>query len=519
MKKMVQAVLIYKYAIIYLFMGMVWLLFLDGMFYALVDHQKPTSFHKVKEWIYLIMSFAVLCLFVYLVRRRAERSKETLQTYCQLTNLPNQIFLEERLNHALDPYQEHTPTVAVMLLVLDRFKPINESLGHVIGDQVLMQAAERLLNAHNKQNVYRIGEDEFAIIMDRDIPLQEVAISAQNTIQCFSQSFQVDDMELFLSASIGISVYPTDGVEVKTLLKNAEIAMYRAKEAGSGTYQFYTSEMQREALDILIMEGSLRKALDRNQFRVYFQPQIEVSTGSVLGVEALVRWYHPEWGVIPPNRFIPIAEKTGFIVHIGEWVLREACMQAKAWADQDLPPMKISVNISARQFEQSDIVERVQHTIKESGIHPRWVTLELTESVMMNSSEESNIRLQALKQLGINIALDDFGTGYSSLSYLKKFPIDILKMDKSFVSDITIHEKDAAIATAIITLAHHLDMQVVAEGVETEEQFTRLTQLGSDHVQGYLFSAPQPAELFLQWLQTHYDKTDRKEDPKWLSAN
>lgn len=359
MRKMVEGFISYKFAIVYLITGSAWILFFDEK--RLVEHWNLTTLYKMNEWFYLILSSAVLCLWIYRHQKKIQRSKGSLQ----LTNLPNRI------------------------LTFD----------------------------HSK------------------------------------------------------------------------------------------------------MEDNLRKALDRKQFKVYYQPQVDASNGSVLGAEALLRWYHPDGGIVSPNTFIPLAEQTGLIVHIGDWVLREACMQAKKWADQGLPPMKVSVNISARQFEQSDIVDRVQLIIEEIGIDPSWLTLELTESVMMSGTGESIARMLALKQLGINIALDDFGTGYSSLSYLKKFPIDILKMDKSFVSDITIHEKDAAIATAIITLAHHLDMQVVAEGVETEEQFTRLTQLGSDHVQGYLFSAPQPAELFLQWLQTHFDKTGRKEDPKWLSAN
>lgn len=415
------------------------------------------------------------------------------QNYDVLTNLPNRKLFNDHLKYALDQAQGSDLKIAVMLLDLDHFKRVNDRLGHAKGDHLIQSVSERLSsNIEWKDTVYKMDRDGFALMLTHLNHIQEAARCAQNVHDLMSQPFDIEGHEIFVTASLGISIYSSDGQDADTLMKNAEIAMNRAKKLGRNNFQFYTPDMTSAAMEQLELENDLHKALDRGEFLLHYQPLIDIDLRKMVGVEALIRWHHPELGLIPPDKFIPIAEESGLIIPIGEWVLRTASKQNKAWQDADYPPINVSVNLSARQFEQKDLANTIACILRENDLDPKWIKLEITESVVMHNAEEAITTLEQLKDLGVQIAIDDFGTGYSSLLYLQKFPIDTLKMDRSFIRNITTSPKDATIMDAVISLAHSLNLKVVAEGVESEDQIALLMQYQCDLLQGFLFSRPVP---------------------------
>ncbi|HJU53628.1 MAG TPA: EAL domain-containing protein [Pyrinomonadaceae bacterium] len=434
-------------------------------------------------------------------RKAAEARINYLAYHDTLTGLPNRVALEERLVESVAHAGRARGRLAVMFLSLDRFKKFNDTLGHVIGDRLLRSVAERLTAAvRDGDTVARFGSDEFAFLLTRIEGADDAARAAREFQRILDPLFDVEEHELYVTASIGIGLYPEDGADAQELLKSAGSALYRAKQSGGNNYQFYTADMNERALHRLALENKLRWAIERGEFRVYYQPQVSIGTGRVTGMEALVRWQHPEIGLVPPVEFIPLAEDTGLISPIGEWVLRTACAQARRWQDDGFDQLRVGVNLSPRQFQQPDLVPMVERILNETGLDAAALELEVTESSVMKNAESSIRTLGELKAMGIKIAVDDFGSGYSSLSYLKSLPIDVLKIDQSFVRDMTSDPKDAAIVMAIIQLAHSLQLEVKAEGVETEEQLRFLSLLRCDAMQGYLFCQPLPVDAFEQLL-------------------
>ena len=430
-------------------------------------------------------------------RKCAEERIHQLAHYDKLTGLPNRALFSQLLEQALAEAKYSKKQVAVLFIDLDRFKLINDSLSHDSGDMVLKQVARRLTEAQLKRNtIARFGGDEFVVLMrDCEIPT-DAAEAAQRMLTAIAQPLLLEGQEYNLTASIGISAFPSDGENPQTILKNADIAMYRAKEHGKNNYQFYSSQMNLHSFERLVLERFLRHALDQDEFRVYYQPKVDLVSGCITGMEALLRWIHPAMGMISPTKFIPLAEETGLIVPIGAWVLKAACAQNKIWAEQGLPPLRVAVNLSARQFAQDDLHATILNVLEETGLAQELLELEITESVTMDNPEHAAALLRKLKALGIGLAIDDFGTGYSSLSYLKRFPIDNVKIDRSFIKDIPHDEDDVAITQAVIAMAHSLGLKVIAEGVESEEHVTFLRDHGCEQAQGYLFGAPMSAEEF-----------------------
>jgi diguanylate cyclase (GGDEF)-like protein/PAS domain S-box-containing protein len=421
--------------------------------------------------------------------------------YDSLTGLPNRLLLHDRLEFILNRARKKKRIVAVMLLDVIRFKMINDTLGYSAGDSLLQILGDRLVSClRDIDSVFRSGDDVFAIILDDINQPDDASKVAQRIIDACSHPFNLADHELYVTLSIGISFFPSDAQEHESLLKNAENAMIRAKELGINNYQHYKPAMNISAAEHLTLEHNLRKALIQEEFVVFYQPQVNLETGKISGSEALVRWKHPELGMISPGQFIPIAEENGLIIPIGEWVLRTACKQMVQWHKELGTNITISVNLSARQFLQQDIVGKVRSILDETGLHPRRLELEITESLGMKNPELTLRTLRELKDMGIHISIDDFGTGYSSLSYLKRFPIDTLKIDRSFVFDIQTDPNDAAIVLAIIALAHSMHLKVIAEGVEKEEQAAFLRHHHCEEMQGYFYSRPVPAEEFRQLL-------------------
>ena len=428
---------------------------------------------------------------------------EHLAHYDPLTGLPNRLLLQSRLKHALEMAERHKRQVAVLYIDLDRFKNVNDSLGHPAGDELLEALAKRMLGRlRDDDTLGRLGGDEFLLILEDVERPEDAAGMAKDLIQMLEHAFQLHDgHEVYVGASIGISLYPDDGATSTELIQHADVALYQAKEAGRNTFSFYTPALTRAADERLDMEAHLRRALTQGEFVLHYQPQLDIHTGSMIGCEVLVRWNNPEQGLISPARFIPLAEETGLIVPLGEWVLRQACAQARVWLDAGLPPLLMAVNLSARQMRQPDIVARVAAILHETGLPAEHLKLELTESMIMGHGKEAVALLQDLKNLGLSLSIDDFGTGYSSLAYLKRFPIDELKIDQGFVRDIPADSSDMEIAAAIIGLAHGLRLKVVAEGVETEAQRDFLADQGCHAYQGYLFMRPLPAEAFTDLLR------------------
>ncbi len=408
----------------------------------------------------------------------------------------------QQLARSLAQARRHDKPLAIMFIDLDRFKNINDTLGHDAGDGVLKEVAERLRGClRESDTIGRLGGDEFVVLIEELPEPVQVAAVAQKILAAVAKPFILDAQEFHLTASIGISTYPADGEDVQNLLKNADISMYRAKEQGKNNYQFYSAQMNVHSIERLALESSLRRALERNEFVLHYQPKVDIGSGRVTGMEALVRWQRTDKALIPPAQFIPLAEETGLIVPIGEWVLKTACAQNKSWQDQGLPPLRIAVNLSARQFIHENLLQDVARVLNETGLDATSLELEITESMVMHNPEHAVKLLNKLKATGIHLSIDDFGTGYSSLNYLKRFPIDNVKIDRSFIQDIPEDCDDAAITQAIIAMAHGLGLRVIAEGVETVEQFRFLRDHKCDDMQGYYFSKPLPANEFFGLLQ------------------
>jgi diguanylate cyclase (GGDEF)-like protein len=434
----------------------------------------------------------------------------TLAYYDSLTGLRNRASYKERLAHAISAAHRDRKHVAAFFIDLDGFGRINDSLGHDLGDELLRQVAGRLracchagddtANVGARAEVARMGGDEFTILLPAMAGSEEAVALARRILTTFAPHFSLGLREVFVTPSVGIAVWPDDGDDVETLLAHADTAMYEAKNQGGNGYQLYSRSMNATALQRLTLENDLRRALERNEFVLHYQPILDTASGAIVGAEALVRWCHPTLGLLLPGEFIAIAEENGMIVSVGEWVLRTACGQNRAWQRAGLPPLRVVVNLSGRQLRQGTLTETVREVLEASDLEARWLGLELTESMLMEREHEGVAALQALRSMGLRLSIDDFGTGYSSLSYLKHFPVDTLKIDRCFVRDLTTVPDDAAITSAIIAMAHALDLRVVAEGVETEEHLTFLRSQGCDEVQGHLLGRPVPAERFAEWL-------------------
>ncbi|WP_235425632.1 two-component system response regulator [Cellvibrio mixtus] len=435
-------------------------------------------------------------------RKKSRERIDFLAHHDSLTELPNRALLNDRLEMAINTAKRRNEKVGILFIDLDRFKNINDSLGHSAGDQILRQTAGRLTAAvRNDDTVARLGGDEFVVLLPRvrdERSLAEVAIKLREELL---KPYTLEDMPLHLSPSIGIAVYPDDGDTTSTLIKNADAAMYLAKEKGRNNYQFYTPILNARTLDRLKLEYDLRSALDQGQFELHYQPQIDVRSKQVYGAEALVRWRHPERGLVPPNHFIPIAEEIGLIIPLGAWVIAEAARQVKQWRATGFSNLVVSVNISALQFHQAGFLNEVQKILEQAGTAPNALELELTESMLMSDMEVSIQVLQAFRDLGYRIAIDDFGTGFSCLNYLRRLPVNILKIDQSFVRDMQTDSASLAIVTSIIRLADSLGMETIAEGVETAEESQVLASQGCELMQGYYFSKPLPVQPFEEWLQ------------------
>lgn len=431
---------------------------------------------------------------------RLEENEERLNYLCYhdaLTALPNRVLFLDRLQHGLAKARRDGEQIALLLLDLDRFKNINDSLGHAVGDQILREVSTRLQRSvRESDTVARLGGDEFILLLEGVQDAGLVAGIARKLLDELSREIAVEGYRLFVTGSIGISLFPGDGTEGDELVRFADSAMYHAKDEGKNTFQFYTPEMDVRSRWLLRMEGSLRQALERQELILHYQPQFDLETGDLIGTEALLRWEHPEMGLISPGEFIPLAEETGLIVPIGEWVLRVACDQNRAWQESGHPPVRMAVNISARQFRQGNLAETVAGVLAASGLDPRHLELELTESMIMNDLKAAVFTMEEINCMGVHLAIDDFGTGYSSLGYLKRFPIAKLKIDRSFVRDVTSDPNDAAIAAAVIALARTLNLSVIAEGIETRAQLQFLRDKGCRQGQGYLLGRPVPAGEF-----------------------
>jgi diguanylate cyclase (GGDEF)-like protein/PAS domain S-box-containing protein len=427
--------------------------------------------------------------------KESEEQFRQLAHYDSLTLLPNRALFYDRLSHGLAQARRNKSTLAVLFIDVDRFKHVNDTFGHMAGDQLLKQISHRLAQCvRGEDTVGRLSGDEFAVVLTRISVPEDAATVAHKIVDALNHPFQLEGAELFVTASIGITVFPTDSTDQDTLIRNADVAMYRAKERGRNNYQFYTPEMNARTREMLSMESELRRALERDEFVLHYQPKVSLATGRITGVEALLRWRHPERGLVPPGDFIPLLEETGLVVQTGDWVLRAVCAQLKEWERAGLEPVPVAINLSARQFLSPNLGQTIKRVLGEHDVHSGLLEVEITESSIMTNAEEAIRTLEYLQTLGVQAAIDDFGTGYSSLSYLKRFPLRALKIDRSFVRDITTDVDDATITQAVISMAHSLGLKVIAEGVETEAQLEFLQRYGCDEVQGYLYSKPIPGD-------------------------
>ncbi len=438
----------------------------------------------------------------FVVRKQAEERVRHLAHFDGLTGLPNRSMFNQRAGHALAQARRNAEALAILFIDLDRFKNINDTLGHDAGDRVLEEAAERLRAClRESDTVGRLGGDEFVVLIEELPDPAQVAIVAQKIIAAIARPFALEAQEVHITASIGISTFPDDSQSVEGLMKNADIAMYRAKEQGKNSYRFYSAQMNVHTLERLALESDLRKALERDEFLLHYQPKVDIGSGLIVGMEALLRWQRADGTLVPPAQFIPLAEETGLIVPIGEWVLKTACARNRAWHDLGLPRTRIAVNLSVRQFDKAGLLQDVARVLAETGLGADSLELEITESMVMRDPENTVSLLNELKAMRIRLSIDDFGTGYSSLAYLKRFPIDSVKIDRSFIQGLPDDGDDAAITQAIIAMAHSLRLKVIAEGVETAEQLGFLREHGCDEMQGYLFSRPLPEAGILRLLR------------------
>jgi diguanylate cyclase len=427
-----------------------------------------------------------------------------IATHDALSGLPNRLLLADRLNQAIAAAERHQNRFAVLVVDLDRFKSINDSLGHMAGDAILKEEAQRLSQVLRKADTLaRLGGDEFVLILNEISSTRDVEAIAATLLAAIAHPLRWSDIDLHTSASIGISVFPDHGATAEDLLQNADAAMYQAKKCGRNCHRLFEPSMNTFARERLELENGLRRALTEHEFVLHYQPKVDVRSGGIESAEALIRWRHPTRGLIAPAEFIPLAEESGLIVPIGEWVLREACRQAFAWQAAGLRPLRVAVNLSALQFKQARLVDVIRSALDEARLEARYLELELTESAVMEDAEQSIETLRKLSELGVRIAVDDFGTGYSSLSYLRRLPLDRLKIDRAFIRDVATSRDDVAIVRAIVSLAHNLHLKVIAEGVETPEQLAFLNELGCDQYQGYHFSAPVPNNVFVSLVREH----------------
>ena len=434
-------------------------------------------------------------------RKAAQEQIEFLAYHDALTRLPNRLLAMDHLEQAILVAERENTKVALLFIDLDKFKTINDSLGHVIGDELLKSVSIRLREClRDIDTLSRQRGDEFLIVLNNARDNESVTVVAEKILERMAEPFEIDHHELSISLSIGIAVYPDDGKDFGTLLKQSDTAMYQAKESGRNTYRFHTDQMNIDAVEHLRIRNGLRHALEHGEFVLHYQPQISLASGAVIGVEALIRWNHPELGMVLPSRFISIAEDSGLIVPIGEWVLREACRQAVAWRNTGLPELLIAVNLSAVQFKRGDVEKSVTQALELSGLNPALLELELTESILIKDTEKVLATVRRLKSLGVKLSIDDFGTGYSSLSYLKQFNVDKLKIDQSFVRDMADDPNDAAIVSAIIQMAKSLNLVTIAEGVEDERQLALLRLQHCDEAQGYHFASPMPADELVSFI-------------------
>ncbi len=470
-----------------------------------LHRRKDGSLVDVEESISLIC-YGAKEIFCFVVRDITERKRSEAMLQYQafhdlLTGLPNRVLFNEQLSTALANAKRHQQLMAVMFLDLDRFKNINDTLGHATGDQLLQGFAERLrICLREGDTVARWGGDEFTVLLPEISSTQEAAKIGQRILDALKQPFHLQEQELHVSSSVGIAIYPQDGEDAEILLRNADSALYRTKEKGRNHYCFYTPTMTSKTSACLQLENHLYRALEQEEFLLHYQPQININTGKIEGMEALLRWQHPELGKVPPKNFIPLAEETNLIVPIGEWVLQSACIQNKAWQDAGLPPFRVAVNLSARQFQQPNLVSMVAQVLEKTGLEPHWLELEITETTIMQNVDFALQALRDLQQMGVHISMDDFGTGYSSLGYLKKFPFHTLKIDQSFVRELRDEPQDLAIISAVIALGRGLNLRVVAEGVETLQQLELLRRLQCSEMQGFWFSRPFRAEYAKKFL-------------------
>src|ERR1700722_4456885 len=445
---------------------------------------------------------AVIVFHDVSVARAIEAEMSHLAQHDTLTKLPNRTLLQDRLSQAITTAGRNGTRIAVLFVDLDGFKHINDSLGHAIGDRLLQSVAKRLLaSVRTSDTVCRVGGDEFVVLLSEVAHAGDAGVKAGKILAALKAPLEIDQHNLRVTASIGVTTYPEDGQETAMLIKNADLAMYQAKENGRNNYQFFEKGMNARALERQSVEENLCFALDRDELVMHYQPKINLKTGEITGVEALIRWQHPERGLIGPLQFISVAEDCGLMLPIGNWVLRESCRQAKAWQDAGLQPIEMAVNVSSVEFRNEDFLEGVRVILEETGLNPHYLGLELTESVLMQHAEFTVPVLKKLKAMGVRLAIDDFGTGYSSLSYLRQFPIDTLKVDQSFVNGINADTDDATIINAVINMGSNLNHRVIAEGVETVEQVAFLQAHGCDEGQGYYFSRPVPASQFAKLLE------------------
>jgi diguanylate cyclase (GGDEF)-like protein len=440
----------------------------------------------------------------YQQRKRAERALRYVASHDALTGLSNRSTLQRDLARAIKRSQRHQKRFAVMFVDLDRFKRINDTLGHGVGDAMIKACGERLATVLREDDaVARFGGDEFVLVLENLSKASDASVVAEKVLACCAEPFEIDGRELHVTASIGVSIYPEDGADGETLLKNSDTAMYRAKDKGRGTYQFYAPQMNAQGAERLMLESGLRRALERGELELHYQPKMNLKTQAIVGVEALMRWRHPVLGPVSPAQFIPIAEETGLIIAMGKWALQVACADARDWQSRGLPPVQMSVNLAPRQLTSPTLIADIAEALNNTGLNPALLELEITESAMMNNPEQAAAMLQEIRDLGVGLAIDDFGTGYSSLSYLKRFPLSTVKIDRSFVNDLSQDRDAQALIDGIVKLSHGLRMKVVAEGVETPEQLAYLRAQDCDEIQGYWLCKPVPAEEVCKFMARH----------------